>query len=48
MSEERDLHERLGDGVPEAELEQLRRVDDALRATPAPPEVSEALTAAVL
>ena len=48
MSAERDLHERLGDGVPEAELEQLRRVDDALRATPAPPEVPEALTAAVL
>lgn len=48
MSDPRDIHELVGDDVPAPELEHLRRADEALRTTPAPPELSETLTAAVL
>ena len=48
MSDRPDLRGLVGDDVPEPELERLRQADDALRRTPAPPEVPESLTAAVL
>jgi hypothetical protein len=42
-----DLRELVGPEVSEDELTQLRRVDELLRTTPAPPEVPESLTAFV-
>jgi hypothetical protein len=48
VSERPDLRSLVGDDVPEPELEALRRVDELLRATPAPPEVPGSLTASVL
>jgi hypothetical protein len=40
-----DLNELVGDGIPEAELAELRRVDALLRAVPAPPELPDSLSA---
>ena len=48
MSDRPDLRSLLGDDVPGAELEELRRIDELLDATPPPPEVPDSLTAAVL
>jgi Anti-sigma-K factor rskA len=42
-----DLRELVGPEVSEDELTQLRRVDELLRTTPAPPEAPESLTAFV-
>ena len=47
MSGPDDLRELVGDDVPPAELERLRRVDEVLRAVPGPPELPASLTAAV-
>ena len=49
MSERRpaDLNELVGDGIPEAELAELRRVDALLRTVPAPPELPDNLSAPV-
>jgi hypothetical protein len=46
MSE--DVRNLVGDGVPEDELARLRVADEALRATPAPPDVPASLTERVL
>jgi hypothetical protein len=46
MSDE--LRELVGDDVPEPELERLRTADALLRITPAPPELPDTLTSAVL
>ncbi len=43
-----DLRELVGDDLPERELAALARADDALRATPAPPQPSESLTGRIL
>ena len=43
-----DLHDLVGENVPAAELERLRHAHEALAATPAPPEIPDSLTAAVL
>jgi Anti-sigma-K factor rskA, C-terminal len=48
VSDERDLRELVGTDVPDPELERLRTADTALRATPAPPEISDSLTQRVL
>ena len=47
MSEPRDLHDLLGDDVPDDELERLRRIDSLLRSIPGPPELPDSLTRAV-
>jgi hypothetical protein len=48
VKEPPDLHELIGDDVPQEELEPLRRADAALRAVPAPPpELPSSLTQAV-
>lgn len=44
MNDRPDLRDLVGPEVPEAELTRLRRVDELLRTTPAPPEVPESLT----
>ena len=43
MSRERDLRELIGEDVPPAELDRLRRVHDLLVAAGPPPELSETL-----
>lgn len=48
MTESRDLRDLVGDDVGGEELERLAVADDALRSTPAPPQIPESLTAAVL
>ena len=48
MSERPDLRDLLGEDLSEAELAELRRTDELLRATPPAPEVPESLTSAVL
>jgi hypothetical protein len=48
VSDRPDLRVLLGDDVPAPELERLGRIDELLRATPAPPEVLDRLTASVL
>jgi hypothetical protein len=48
MTEPSDLRDLLGDNVPAAELERLSRAHEALDSTPAPPDVPESLTVAVL
>jgi hypothetical protein len=48
VSDRPDLRDLVGTDVPEPELKLLRRADALLRGTPAPPEVPESLTAAVL
>jgi len=48
VTERPDLRDLLGEDVPEAELTELRRTDELLRATPPVPEVPESLTSAVL
>jgi Anti-sigma-K factor rskA len=48
VKEPPDLHELIGDDVPQEELESLRRADAALRAVPAPPpELPSSLTQSV-
>jgi anti-sigma-K factor RskA len=48
MREPPDLHELLGDDLPEDEVERLRGVDELLRSVPAPPhEIPLSLTHAV-
>ena len=43
-----DVRDLVGDGLPEDELARLRVADEALRATPAPPDVPASLTERVL
>jgi hypothetical protein len=43
MSEPPDIHELVGDDVPEEELTRLRRVDALLRSVPPPVEVPDSL-----
>jgi hypothetical protein len=43
-----DLRELLGEDVSTPELERLQRAHDALRATPAPPEIPDSLTTRAL
>jgi hypothetical protein len=43
-----DLRDLVGEDVPAPELERLSQVDEVLRATPAPPELSDSLTERVL
>ena len=47
MSERRpaDLADLIGDGIPESELAELRRVDGLLRSVPPPPELPDRLAA---
>lgn len=40
-----ELRELVGDGIPETELAELKRVDALLRAVPAPPELPDRLAA---
>jgi hypothetical protein len=48
MRDRRDFRDLVGRDTPPDELEQLARVDTALRATPPPPHVSDSLTERVL
>jgi hypothetical protein len=48
VSDPRHLRDLVGEDVPAVELERLAGADEALRATPAPPHVSDSLTSRVL
>lgn len=48
MSEPRNLEDLVGGDLEPAELAQVRRADEAMRGTQAPPQVPDSLTAAVL